>query len=288
MTKLAKELSDSDEKKPLIIFVDELDRCRPTFAIEVLERIKHFFVTPNIIFVLAIDKMQLIESIRTVYGSNLNSLGYLKRFIDIEFSLPIPNTKKYAKVLISEYGIDKHLNDTSVDLNRNDANHIITNIIELIDYFDCTLREVEKCFSKIVYAFKITNSNYDLYPLPVSFLIILSIKHYTLFKFFKNSEINVEELFEEIEKKSAKLKDFTHSLNGARIWRQLFVISSDMDLIEKKRESLANIIENNSDLSEEKKKQLNYRLNELKPNIIYRSGDIRYLMQVIEMVSYFD
>jgi predicted KAP-like P-loop ATPase len=36
-------LKEIDEGKPLIIFIDELDRCRPLYAIECLERIKHIF-----------------------------------------------------------------------------------------------------------------------------------------------------------------------------------------------------------------------------------------------------
>lgn len=53
--------------KPLVVIVDELDRCRPTFAIETLERIKHLFNVANIVFVLGIDRGQLESSIRSVY-----------------------------------------------------------------------------------------------------------------------------------------------------------------------------------------------------------------------------
>src|SRR5699024_2835239 len=50
--------------KPLIVFVDELDRCRPNFAIALLERVKHFFNVDNIIFILGVDKESLGNSIR--------------------------------------------------------------------------------------------------------------------------------------------------------------------------------------------------------------------------------
>lgn len=74
-------------KKPLVVIVDELDRCRPTFAIETLERIKHLFAVENIVFVLGIDRGQLESSIRSVYGE-IDAQGYLQRFIDVEFVLP--------------------------------------------------------------------------------------------------------------------------------------------------------------------------------------------------------
>ncbi len=79
-------LSYIDKDKPFVVFIDELDRCRPTYAIELLERIKHIFGIDGLIFVLAIDKTQLGESIKSQYG-NIDTDNYLKRFIDMEFSL---------------------------------------------------------------------------------------------------------------------------------------------------------------------------------------------------------
>ena len=52
----------------LLIFIDELDRCRPTFAIETLEVVKHFFNVPNVVFVFSLDMNQLQKSIKTIYG----------------------------------------------------------------------------------------------------------------------------------------------------------------------------------------------------------------------------
>ncbi|HEY8890710.1 MAG TPA: P-loop NTPase fold protein [Clostridium sp.] len=89
--------------KKVIIFIDELDRCRPLYAIETLERIKHFFDLDNFIFILAMDKTQLSHSVSTIYGNNMDSIGYLRRFIDLEFTLPEPNLDVYINYLISEY-----------------------------------------------------------------------------------------------------------------------------------------------------------------------------------------
>ncbi|MBQ2772626.1 MAG: hypothetical protein IJE95_07940 [Methanocorpusculum sp.] len=85
---LAKEFATED--KPLLIFIDELDRCRPTFAIETLESVKHFFDLPNVIFVFSLDSTQLKKSIQAVYGE-IDSVGYLQRFFDYEISLPEAN-----------------------------------------------------------------------------------------------------------------------------------------------------------------------------------------------------
>ena len=75
------------DNKKLIIFVDELDRCRPTFAIETLEAIKHFFDLENVIFIVSLDMEQLSESVKVVYG-NIKTVGYLQRFFDYQILLP--------------------------------------------------------------------------------------------------------------------------------------------------------------------------------------------------------
>ena len=83
---LATSIRDWSDK-PLVVIVDELDRCRPTFAIETLERIKHLFAVENIVFVLGIDQLQLASAIQSVYGE-IDAQEYLQRFIDVNFILP--------------------------------------------------------------------------------------------------------------------------------------------------------------------------------------------------------
>ena len=75
--------------KKIIIFVDELDRCNPMYAIKTLEIVKHLFGIPNIIFVLSVDKKQLENSVKRIFGTNEGEVnGYLRKFIDVDFQLP--------------------------------------------------------------------------------------------------------------------------------------------------------------------------------------------------------
>ena len=73
---------NEDTEFPLVFIVDELDRCKPTFAIEVLERVKHLFNAPNIAFVFGVNKTELQGSIQSAYGT-INAEDYLRRFFDI-------------------------------------------------------------------------------------------------------------------------------------------------------------------------------------------------------------
>ena len=87
-------------KLPVYVFVDELDRCRPTYAIELLENIKHLFGVRGVFFVIATNKEQLCHSIKAVYGNAFDASGYLGRFFDQEYVLPEPDNKRYAKYLL--------------------------------------------------------------------------------------------------------------------------------------------------------------------------------------------
>ncbi|MDR9500011.1 MAG: P-loop NTPase fold protein, partial [Hydrogenovibrio sp.] len=87
----------SEHDRNIIIFIDELDRCRPIYAIEVLERIKHLFNLKGIVFVLALHKDELAHSIRAVYGEKFSAEAYLKRFFDVIYELKNPSLTEYAR-----------------------------------------------------------------------------------------------------------------------------------------------------------------------------------------------
>lgn len=89
--------------KPLVIFVDEIDRCKPTFAIRLLERIKHVFNVPNIVFVVMTNKRSLAHSIRAVYGQSFLSEEYLERFVDLSLTLPNYDSTQYIDSLLANY-----------------------------------------------------------------------------------------------------------------------------------------------------------------------------------------
>ena len=79
----------------IIVFIDELDRCRPDYAIRLLERIKHYLSIESILFVFAVNFEQLQHSIRKFYGQEFNSARYLERFFNWHIMLPEPNMEKY-------------------------------------------------------------------------------------------------------------------------------------------------------------------------------------------------
>ena len=113
------QLTDAASKldKPLVFIIDELDRCKPEFSIRLIERIKHFFEIPNIVFVLAIHKKQLCESIDSYYGFKGEN-QYLEKFIDFSFKLSSgnnfeENSIKQIVSLIENLGLTKEGEEAS-------------------------------------------------------------------------------------------------------------------------------------------------------------------------------
>lgn len=87
---LANVLKENDVKLPIYVIIDELDRCRPDYAIKLLEEIKHLFSVPDVVFILGVNSEQLSKSITAEYGAGFDGQAYLRRFIDRQYNLPYP------------------------------------------------------------------------------------------------------------------------------------------------------------------------------------------------------
>ena len=85
----------------IVIFVDELDRCRPDYAVKTLEIIKHFFNIKHIVFVLAMDRQQIVRTVSRLYG-DFDPEEYLSKFIDMDLYLPKPDAHNYVLSLCKQ------------------------------------------------------------------------------------------------------------------------------------------------------------------------------------------
>jgi nucleoside-triphosphatase THEP1 len=150
---IEKVLKEMDEEKPFVIFIDELDRCRPLYSIELLERIKHVFGIKRLIFVLSIDKSQLSESIKSQYG-NINANSYLKRFIDLEYSLTNSNLDDFCDFLYLKFDLENLLESKGIEIERKINFHHLSVMKKLAQIFNLSLRDMEQIFTKISIIFK--------------------------------------------------------------------------------------------------------------------------------------
>lgn len=122
--KLYKSIAEYIAEKQLIILIDELDRTRPDYAVNFLETLKHFFDIKGLIFILAVNKEQLKQSVECIYGK-INFDEYYRKFAHRDVALP------YSEEGINEYIIkivDDFFNKIEVDskkigIEKNELKH---------------------------------------------------------------------------------------------------------------------------------------------------------------------
>lgn len=127
-----------------IIMVDELDRCRPDYAVSYLETIKHVFNVPSLIFVLAVDYQRLAHAAKSVFGE-LNFDEYYRKFVHRTVHLPAPDKDglaKLARVYVPAF-LEKE--SIRVSLLKIDSD-TIDQIVELIGAFHLTPRQIQEVF----------------------------------------------------------------------------------------------------------------------------------------------
>ena len=153
-----------DLEKPLVFIVDELDRCKPEFAIRLIERIKHFFDIPKVVFILAVNKKQLEESINSFYGFTSSS-KYLEKFIDITVLLKNSDNKElnYENIImtyIDKLGINPKINDVINQLNT------------ICIVYNPNSRQLIRIFNKLA----LLDNNFDNSRIIFLFLMLLYIE----------------------------------------------------------------------------------------------------------------
>ena len=106
LSELINALKNQDRVPPIVIIIDELDRCRPSYSVKLLEEIKHLFDVPGLVFILGLHGEQLSKSIGATYGAEFDGKAYLRRFISRRYRLKSPDLSPLLKNLLAVSGID--------------------------------------------------------------------------------------------------------------------------------------------------------------------------------------
>nr|WP_236281147.1 P-loop NTPase fold protein [Aeromonas veronii] len=133
-------LGNGELDYPAFILIDELDRCRPSYAVEMLETIKHIFDIPKVVFVLATDTEQLQHAIKVIYGEGFDAQTYLGRFFKRRFYL----NKCPSHFLIEEFVADRFELLCSKTFHCfSDASDFSKTIAKVVDAYHLSARETE-------------------------------------------------------------------------------------------------------------------------------------------------
>lgn len=143
----------SKRSYPAFIFIDELDRCRPSYAVEMLETIKHIFDIPGVVFVVATDTEQLQHAVKAIYGEGFEARVYLGRFFNSRFSLKAPSFDNLLEVHCQKEKLDKAFFDEReiIVWPQNDNTQItIDNITSVLNAFDLSARTAIQITDRVV------------------------------------------------------------------------------------------------------------------------------------------
>ena len=189
---MAETLSQASENRPLIVMIDELDRCRPSYAVELLEIAKHLFAVDRIVFVLAVNRSQLAHSIKAVYGSEFDADGYLRRFFDVDFHLPDPERDKFIDALLNGIEIDhyfKRTSDPRAKVNR-EAAHVRDLLKGFFGAHDLSLRQIAQAIHRLGLVYASLPSNHRSFAVMATVLLIVRTIDQNLYHKFKNMQIS--------------------------------------------------------------------------------------------------
>lgn len=141
------EMHTQSNKKTIFI-IDELDRARPDYALDLLEKVKHLFSVEGVIFLLVMNRNQFEKSIIQRYG-DIDARTYLNKFINYWLTLPKVRSYEYSLYNPSmETTISQHLIALNKANGLTGSGSIIFKALSyLLDINNCSLREAERCFA---------------------------------------------------------------------------------------------------------------------------------------------
>lgn len=192
---LASQVASLNPSSKVVIIIDELDRCRPTYAIELLERVKHLFDASGVVFILGIDRSQLNHSIRSLYGSEFDATGYLRRFIDLDYLLPEPQVGDYCKYLFENFGI----NDLMSKRNNVDDYQLKSHLEGLMSAAKMSLREQEQIISRLRIVLQTIPRYAQLYGNILSLLLFLREWNANIYEDIIEGKIDLNQIIPQIE-----------------------------------------------------------------------------------------
>lgn len=133
------KIKELAERKTVVLVVDELDRCMPSYAIKVLERLHHMFDgIDNVVVLLAIDSTQLEHSVREIYGDKIDTERYLKKFISFSMKL---NLGQMQESVLDKYGY--------YFSHFQGIDDVISIIMKLIQLCQIDIRNFDKLIEKL-------------------------------------------------------------------------------------------------------------------------------------------
>lgn len=156
LNELRDQIKEVAGDKTFVLFIDELDRCRPDYALHLLEVVKHVFSMPKLKIIFVINSEQLVEIIKRSYGNNEQvAKRYLDKFFQLQIKLPnvtlssfnqeVHNSITYLDMELKRFGLlDSFLFKDGIRI-FGEWNYVIHQLLkEFVESRNLSFRDVEK------------------------------------------------------------------------------------------------------------------------------------------------
>ena len=203
LQELASALWEAKEQKPTVILIDELDRCRPSYAIELLETAKHIFGVDHVVFVLAVNREQLAHSVKALYGSDFDAEGYLRRFFDIDFGLPPPNREAFIENMLRLIGVDEFLESCQDTLASSHRNLVYAAISLFLGTSSVSLRSIGQSIHRFGVVLTTLSNQERTFLRTLTVLTILNAVSPSVYRKFINYELTAKETLDALHSQYA-------------------------------------------------------------------------------------
>ena len=195
---MAATLSNSNGGRPLVIIIDELDRCRPSYAIELLEVAKHLFSVDGVAFVLGINRSQLAHSVRAIYGNGFDAEGYLGRFIDLDFQLPPATRRAFIENSLAVLNFDGYFSRTEDQSGRGEYATVKDLLLDFLDSPELSLRKIGQALHRLGLLFASLRSDRRTFGMSAAVALILRTVDLELYRKFITGEVADSEVADAI------------------------------------------------------------------------------------------
>lgn len=189
-----KDREEGEEShRSLVVIIDELDRCRPDFALGVLETLKHFFRSDRIHFVLVTNVNHLLLSVNHRYGMSEAALEYIQKFYDfiIHFEQPFAHDANTRSTIHARRVLHRLLPDK---VRNNMGEDVSENIGVICRAYDLSLRQTEALVTNVVFAYLAIRQKEYRPTFLVCFLAVIKTLKPNLFRDIKNRSLDHEEI----------------------------------------------------------------------------------------------
>lgn len=195
------------DSQRVVFVIDEVDRCKPSFAVDLLETIKHYFTRDDVTFILTTNTVESSHTIKKYYGHEFDGAGYLNKFFDYSYHLQKVDTDLYTRAML-----DWAFKGGMVSGVAADA----------IAYFNFQMREINAYISALKLVDGFINSSRTLAANPmddnfvkallVPFALALKIKNDGRFTELVNGTEKGGQILRTFAESTTEMKDFAKEL----------------------------------------------------------------------------